>query len=431
MMYPNLPSWRIVLGMLTLLPWLTGCNQHATLDLMPTPIIYLDTQLDPFTHLTDAHRSTVAPVFYATNRSPQPGRVAPYGNRIDAGLHLGQADVRMGEEAMTWNELHHASLNNGPVTLSLEGVEELGYQPLDQPLAGAQLSAGQQRFIDAINAQLAMAFDKEIMLYVHGTKVDFFNSVAMTAEIDHFAGRDFVGVAFAWPSHQNILAYLLGIDVSRARASAPALVALIELLAAHTDAEHINLLSYSAGGRVASRALADLQRQHASLSPQALRDRFRLGAVVFAAADVEVDAFLPRLAAISQLANQVVITVSDDDTALKAAERYMGGGARTGALVAEAREQAFIEREHLDNVEIIDVSRGKQARGFDISGHHYWYRHPWASSDVIFLLRTDLPPMHRGLEEAEHETLWFLSADYPSRSLDAVSSALAPIWQPR
>ena len=46
------------------------------------------------------------------------------------------------------------------------------------------------------------------MVYVHGTKVDFVNATILTAEIDHFAGRDFVGLAFAWPSHQNILLYL-------------------------------------------------------------------------------------------------------------------------------------------------------------------------------------------------------------------------------
>jgi hypothetical protein len=42
----------------------------------------------------------------------------------------------------------------------------------------------------------------------------------------------------------------------------------------------------------------------------------------------------------------------------------------------------------------VDVSRHKEVRGFDIGGHHYWYRyrHPWMSSDILFLLRTNLPP---------------------------------------
>jgi esterase/lipase superfamily enzyme len=71
-------------------------------------------------------------------------------------------------------------------------------------------SGSLQAFIESINTELAQAVDKVIMVYVHGTKVDFANSIILTAEVDHFAGRDFVGVAFAWPSHQNILSYLLG-----------------------------------------------------------------------------------------------------------------------------------------------------------------------------------------------------------------------------
>jgi esterase/lipase superfamily enzyme len=88
--------------------------------------------------------------------------------------------------------------------------------PAQCPLPDTRLTHGQQKFIDAINKELDKAVDKEIMVYVHGTKVDFANATILTAEVGHFAGRDFVGLAFAWPSHQNILYYLTGIDVRRA-----------------------------------------------------------------------------------------------------------------------------------------------------------------------------------------------------------------------
>ena len=86
-------------------------------------------------------------------------------------------------------------------------------------------------FVDAINSELAEAVDKEIMIYVHGTKVDFSNSLILTAEIDHFAGRDYIGLAFAWPSHQNILSYLLGTDVRRALDSSVIYHTLLDTLA--------------------------------------------------------------------------------------------------------------------------------------------------------------------------------------------------------
>jgi len=78
-------------------------------------------------------------------------------------------------------------------------------------------------------------------------------------------------------------------------------------------------------------------------------------------------------------------------------------------------EETYIVDKDLSNVEIIDVSIGQNIRGFDIVGHHYWYRHPWMSSDIIFLMRTDLPPSRRGLSAAEQQSIWYLSPDYPEK----------------
>ena len=164
------------------------------------------------------------------------------------------------------------------------------------------------------------------------------------------------------------------------------------------------------------------------LTPEELKEKFRLGAVVFAAADVEVDKFLARLPAISDFADQVVITVTDDDNALKAAKRFMHGAVRAGTSEAERIEEDFILNSNMANVEIIDVSRGKEIRGFDITGHHYWYRHPWMSSDIIFLMRTNLPPHRRGLSPTELEGIWYLAEDYPEKIQEAAEIELKGQW---
>jgi hypothetical protein len=100
------------------------------------------------------------------------------------------------------------------------------------------------RFIREINDELVHHSDKEIMVYVQGTKTGFEPAIAMAREIDHFAGKDSVGVAFAWPAHRNILHYLLGIDVRRAQHSSEALRDLIKLLASETEATRINFLGW-------------------------------------------------------------------------------------------------------------------------------------------------------------------------------------------
>ncbi len=293
---------------------------------MPTPVLYRHSGLDPFEHLPPAHRSTRSMVFYATTRAES--KKAPdlsYGNRVDKTLHLGVATIQMGNPGEQWKDLHQASLKNEReqvVPVILEKVEELATLPAGKVVHSTKLSPELQAFVDPINKELATALDPEIMIYVHGTKVDFANSVLLTAEIDHFAGRDFVGIGFAWPSHQNIIKYFTGTDVKRALHASGALKQLIELLAQHTQAEKINILSYSAGGKVATKALFDLRQEHAGLEAKAVKKKFRLGAVVFAAADVEMEVFFKRAKAISELSTHVALTLSDEDNVLLFAENY-------------------------------------------------------------------------------------------------------------
>jgi len=356
----SLSSYKIVIMAILAAYLLAGCTSNKTLILMPTPVIYQNSSIDPFAHLTSAQKSTKTQVFYATNRAPKfsKNRIG-YGNKVDSIIHLGKATIRMGDPNSKWDDLQKYLLSDSqtkPIPLTLEKVEELSEMPTKVIQSKNSLTPELQAFADSINFELAGAVDKEIFVYVHGTKVDFANSTILTAEIDHFAGRDFVGLAFAWPSHQNILSYLSGTDVLRARNSSPALQSLLILLSEHTTAEHINVLSYSAGGKVASRALFEMRQLFPDMDSKALKEKFRIGSVVFAAADVEVDKFLERISAISELADQVVITISDDDNALKAAKRFMGGTFRAGSLEAEQIEERFIVSHHLSNVEIIDVS---------------------------------------------------------------------------
>jgi len=432
MLKANIILFRLSVLALIVVGILPGCTSHKTTTMMPAPVIYHNSVIDPFAHMAEKHKSTKISVFFATNRVPEANpEDHQYGNSIDRQIHLGSATVRMGQQDMDWDDLYaysRADKQMPPMPITLEMTTEMAIIPTSFTTGQEKLSPDLQAFVESINKEITTAIDKEIMVYVHGTKVDFANSVILTAEIDHFTGRDYVGVAFAWPSHQNILAYLTGIDVKRALDSSEALQHLLVLLAEHTDAEHINILSYSAGAKVVSKALFELRQSFVDLNPEQLIEKFRLGAVVFAAADVTVDTFLERMPAISNLANQVVITVSDNDNALNAARKYMGGATRAGSTEAETMEEEFIVKKHMSNVEIIDVSIGQEIRGFDIIGHHYWYRHPWMSSDIVFLMRTDLPPAARGLSPTELEGVWYLAPDYPEKIRGAAKIELKGQW---
>ncbi len=122
---------------------------------------------------------------------------------------------------------------------------------------------------------------------------------------------------------------------------------LIEILAKNTTATSINLISYSAGGKLASKALQEIRLNHPSLQAEELRKKFKLGTILFTAADVSVDSFLKRLPAISTLAQQVVVTVSDADNVLHFASILMTGTDRIGTREAEARENIFISEQKI------------------------------------------------------------------------------------
>ena len=425
-------------GLLAVAMLSAGCASQGppVVLLMETPALYYKSAVDPYEHLDEVHRTTTVSVFYATNRMSRQSDALnelPYGNGISDELSLGQATVRFGDEAFSWEDLYRASVSptreaDVPLTL-LESHENTTLQIGNALLQkDHQLTPELQGWADAINAQLAIVADPEIMLYVHGTKVDFLNSVAMTAEIDHFAGRDFVGIAFAWPSHQNILYYLSRTDVRRALASSEALQVLLKFLAEYTTAERINVLSYSAGARVVSKALDDLHSAHSQLDTRALRNKFRIGDVVFAAADVPVETFIERLPGISGLAEDVAVMVSDHDPALSAAERFMGHGLRAGTEAAADAEESLVRSLGITNFHVVDVSLDQQNRGFDIIGHHYWYRHPWASSDIILLMRTDLTPPRRGLSRSEFGGVYYLSDEYPDKVRNAALKELGGMW---
>jgi predicted alpha/beta-fold hydrolase len=185
-------------------------------------------------------------------------------------LHLGEVQVRFGDDLTSWDDLYLASTradHPDPIHLSLEKTREIATVHTDEFHPGNLLfSPSLKEFADKINDKLAQARDKEIIIYVHGAKGSFLKSVALTAEITHFSGRDFTGIGFSWPSHQNIVSYIVGADAQWARHSTSSLRTLLEFLAKYTEVKNINIIGYSAGGKLVSRAIHEMRQNHPLLA---------------------------------------------------------------------------------------------------------------------------------------------------------------------
>jgi len=406
---------------------LAGCASPRVEPLMPTPVIFTELEMGPLDHIPEDQRWKPRRVYYATTRQRDDDlQRINYTNKESDQVSVGMTLIGFGGPHITWSDLNEYSRRADrpeSVGLSIAGLVEAGQFRVGEDGRVKDVSGAASWLMADLNASIESARDRDLLIYVHGAKVNFYNASAFAAQLDHFMGRDMTSLAFSWPTRQNIIAYGTGGDVRRAYRSAPALASLLEMLARDSVARRIHIVCWSAGGRVVNEALRLLHERHQG-SAADLHDVYRLGTVYFAAADVPLDEFLDNLPALNDIASRVAVTVSSNDGALRMAQTFMGGGARIGQRRADLTPEQIERLLEADRLEVIDVSRGSDDRGFDITGHRYWVSHPWASSDVILAVRSDLGPDERALQATEFEILWGIPGDYPHRlgsSLNALT----------
>jgi len=411
---------------------LSGCGVGME-PLMPTPVLYTETGLDPLGHIPENEQWTPRRVYYATVRERDKNlqRIG-YTNKTSDQISVGLALISFGGPNFTWSDLDEASKTTDRqevVDLSVAGLVEAGQFPRDATIEEAAQANEAGWFLEDINDAIADARDKDILIYVHGAKVNFYNACAFAAQLDHFMGRDMTSMAFGWPTRQDIIAYSLGNDVKRAYASAPALASMIELLAAETDARRIHVLCWSAGARVTTAALVNLRERYPEQSEDELRERFRIGTVYYAAGDIPTKEFVEALPTIHGISGRIIVTASDNDKALKGASLFMGGGGRIGQIGQDLSDDQIEMIESLERLEAVNLSYGSGDRGFDITGHRYWFNHPWASSDVLLSIRTDFTPEQRGLKQGTSPVLWYMPEDYVERLKESFKDADFVRWE--
>ncbi|MEO1130518.1 MAG: alpha/beta hydrolase [Planctomycetota bacterium] len=399
---------------------------------MPTPILYTEVGFDPLAHVPEDEQWIPRRVYYATDRVRNKNmQEIAYGNKVSDQVSMGLALIRFGDRALTWTELESISTKpdrDPPVELDIDGIVEAGIFPHGATPAEAAGPNMAGWLMEDMRRSIAKSRDKDVLIFVHGAKVNFYNACAFAAQLDHFMGRDMTSVAFSWPTRQDIMAYFLGGDVRRAYQSAHSLASLVELIAHSTDARRIHILSWSAGGRVAMEAMTVLRDRYPDESEETLRRRFRIGTAYFAAGDVPTKEFLKALPTINNLVDQLVITASSNDEALRAASFFMGNGGRIGQEGNDLTDEEVALIEAQDRLEVVNLSLGSEGRGFDITGHRYWFNHPWASSDVLLAIRSDLRPAQRGLEQGESPVLWSMPQDYPERLREALERTDLRTW---
>jgi esterase/lipase superfamily enzyme len=223
----------------------------------------------------------------------------------------------------------------------------------------------------------------------------------------------FLVVVFAW-ARGVIFVFYWGVMVS-GLGSAPQLARLVGLLSQHTQARHIDVLSYSAGGTVASDGLALVGRAAADTG----RDP-KLGEVHHAAPDADFRGFVDDLRDYAGTADRVTVSLNMADSALRLSE-VINRASRAGRPDLRELSPGDLRFLQLANrelgLEIVQV-RGQDLPGMSHRSHGFWYMDPWVSSDVIIKLLSGRDAAARGLVQAdgpEGLTVWRFPTDYDAR----------------
>ena len=410
--------WTVVLCILAAAGLLAACSAaDVARPMMPAPIIMKDQRLD-FTRLVaPENRTTDVRVLYATTRTPAAEGVPQHYLQSRASVvRLGIARVQLGEPGWSFADLVESDRTSSVDVLrparvtSIEQFGEMGTQ-------------ADRAFVAAIDRQVEASRTGEAVIYVPGYRVTFNQVMTLMGAWAHYLGSSSAVVAFSWPTGTWAWNYL--IDCPRARADIPDIERLVALVAEQSKARRLNLIAFSCGSPLLAEALVRLRQRHPEEGHEQLQRRYRIGNVIFVAADIDLRTFArSHLPVLSEIAVRTEVYVSEDDLALKVAG-LLTGASRLGRPRAQELTRSDLEtlasNERLVGIDVAGVPGAHEMSG--IRGHGYWVANQRISTDVLLSMVYPFSPAWRGLVHQPGRSMWTFPDDYPQRVGDALYQA--------
>jgi esterase/lipase superfamily enzyme len=248
------------------------------------------------------------PVIYAlTNRKPVRGAL-----KLPWFGHERQSQARLARVTVTRPDGSAV----GVVRAAWSGERQITEVALDErPVADAMQGTVQGR---------------EALLYIHGYKESFQTAVMGAAELTDGIGFRGHPMVFSWPSRAALLDY--GYDRESALFSRDAVEDALTALLSDGGVSRLHIVAHSMGTLLAVETLRQMFARHG--------DSFasRLGAVVLASADIDIDLFANSLQRLRSIVPKITVISSTSDKALEVSRRLAGGVARAGAATREELE---------------------------------------------------------------------------------------------
>jgi esterase/lipase superfamily enzyme len=176
---------------------------------------------------------------------------------------------------------------------------------------------------NAAAAFASAALGRDVLLYVHGYRESFETAAASAAQLATGVGFRGATGLFSWPSGGGTLDYAY--DRESALWSRDGLEDLLTALARSPSGGRIHIVAHSMGSLLTLEAIRTLR---ASGGEAAMA---RLGAVVLASPDVDIDFFTRSVERLGPDARKITVISSTNDRALELSRRIAGGVVRAGA----------------------------------------------------------------------------------------------------
>ena len=192
----------------------------------------------------------------------------------------------------------------------------------------------------------------QALVFIHGFNVDFEESLRRTAQLANDLEFKGTAIAYSWPSQGERAAYAADANVTEV--SMFHVDEFLSVLRSRLGLSRIHVVAHSMGSRVLARALdRHSRRTWTEGTPVA-----ELNQIVFAAPDIDVDAFKGFATVFARHCARCTLYTSTRDLALKVSR----------AIYSATRLGLSAEDVTLDGVEAIDVS----AVDDSMEGHSYF-----------------------------------------------------------
>ncbi len=213
----------------------------------------------------------------------------------------------------------------------------------------------------AADAFVSAALGRDVLLYVHGYRESFETAAVSTAQLSSGIGFKGASALFTWPSGGATFDYVY--DRESALWSRDAFEDLLKALADSPSGGRVHITAHSMGTML---TLETLRMVRATGGETAMA---RIGAVVLAAPDIDLDLFTRGIERLGPDAKKITVISSTNDRALGLSSR-LAGGVRAGAA-----ERQKLERLENLGVRIADASE-YGGGGFGLLNHDMFLSNP-------------------------------------------------------